>query len=120
MLLSQAHVHTGFEHRHFYTQKPLHTEAFTHTHKPLHTDTFTHTCLHTRTPLHTGIVTNRLYTQPLLHKEVFYTFSQKGLYAKTHEHTDAFQMPLRTAPLHVDSFTHGRFYTHRCLYKQTL
>ena len=58
-------THT-FTHKHFYTQTPLHTVAFTHTQTLLHTDTFTH---------------GNFYPQKLLHTHVFltHTLAQKCL-----------------------------------------
>ena len=58
----------------FYTQKLLHTEAFTHrgfyTQTPLHTDAFTYRPFYTQTLLHTEAFTHRsFYTQTLLHTE---------------------------------------------------
>ena len=92
----------------FYTQRLLHTEAFT-------TDAFTHSCTH-----------RRIYTDTFTHKH-FYThaFAQKLL------HTDAFtQTLLHTDPLahkyfqtqkrlHTDSFTDRHFDTQMLLHTGT-
>ena len=150
MLLSQAHVHTGFEHRHFYTQKPLHTEAFTHTHTNLYTQTlshthaFTHGLLYTQALLQTGFTHSRFYTKKfftLFHKKVF---TQRRM--NTQRFSDAFthssftrgqfhtrpllhtQMPLQTNTLTLlrkGGFTHKRFgtqtlFAHRCSWTKTL
>ena len=65
---TQTLLHTdAFTHRHIYTQTLLPTEAFTHTHAFLlhtHTHTFTHRGFYTQT------LTQRLYTQKLLHTHI--------------------------------------------------
>ena len=135
--------------KHFYAQKLLHTDAFTHksfyTQKLLHTDTFAHTqtLLHTRhfytqTLLHTGAFTYRqfytqtllrtvAFTQTLLHTKLLPTeaFTDRSFYAQTLLHRR----------FYTDTFTHRRFYTqtlltqtllhtgaftHRSVYTQTL
>ena len=91
-------------HRHFYTQKLLHTDGFTH---------------------------RRFYTQTLLHADAFYTrthaFTHKRVYTQTHWHTDAFthrrfytQMLFTHARMlsHTNAFTHRRFYTQTLLHKR--
>ena len=93
--------------KHFYTQKFLHTEAFTHksfhTQKLLQTDTFTH---------------RPFYAQTLVTRKSFYS-------TDSFLHTDAFtQTLLHTKLLPTEAFTYRRFYTHtllhRCFYTQTL
>ena len=111
-------------HKPFYTQRLLHTKAFTHNiDSLLHTNTFAHKRLYTETPLHTNPFTPKdfytqmhFYTQTLLYKCTFYT--QTSLHRNTRTHK-----PIYTQrPLHTDSFTRKNsrtnsfrpidFYTH--------
>ena len=86
----------------------LHTDTFTHKHfhrrvytqRLLHTDAFTHRHFYTQTLLQTGAFTRRcFYTQKLLHTD---TFTHKRFYTQT--------------LLHTDAFTHRRFYTQMLLH----
>ena len=68
----------------FYTQKLLHTDAFTHknfyTQKLLHTEAFTQTLLHTKL-LPTEAFTDRsFYTHTLLHTDAF---THRSFYTQT-------------------------------------
>ena len=116
--------------KHFYTQKLLHTDAFTHesfyTQKLLHTEAFTHKSFHTQKLLQTDTFTHRpfythrrLYTQKLLHTEAFthrrfYTdaFTHRHFYTQTLLHKHFYTQTL----LHADAFTHRRFYTQTLLH----
>ena len=86
----------AFTHKHFhrrvYTQKLLHTEAFTHRHfytqTLLHTGAFTRRCFYTQMLLHTDTFTHKRFcTQTLLYTDAF---THRGFYTQTLLHTDAF------------------------------
>ena len=90
-----AQVQDNSLHRkHFYTQKLLHTEAFTHknfhTQKLLHTDIFTQRRFYTQRLVHTDAFTHK----PLLHTKAF---THRPFYTQT--------------LLHTDTFTHRSFHT---------
>ena len=105
----------------FYTHRGFYTE------KPLHTG-----AVYTQKVLHREVFTLRsfctqtprsLYTQKLLHKEVF---TQRAFYTQTRLHTEAFtQRSLHTEELlHTKAFTHRKllhshrgFYTEKSLHK---
>ena len=128
---TQKLLHTdAFTHKSFYTQKLLHTAAFTHKsfhiQKLLQTDTFTHRPFYTQTLVHTDGFTHRhFYTQTLLHRR-FYTqsfYPQKLLQTEAFTHrrfyTDAFthRHSYTQTLLHTDTFNKD-FFTHRSFYTQ--
>ena len=84
----------------FYTQKLLHTDAFTqrrfYTQTLLHTEAFTHGSFYAQNVfLHTDTVTpRRFYTQKLLHTSAF---THRSFYTQT--------------LLHTTTFSHTDFYT---------
>ena len=116
------HTYT-FTHKSFYTQKLLHTVAFTqtlYTQTLLQTKAFTHRSLYTQTLLHTDTFTQtRLHADTFTHRR-FYT--QRLLHAQKLLHTDAFThrgFYTHRHFLHTDAFTHRRFYTKRLLHTHT-
>ena len=116
-LYTQKLLHTdAFTHKSFYTQKLLHTEAFTQ--KLSHTEAFTFRHFHTQALLHTDACAHgRFYTQALLHTEALHTdtFTPRRFYTQTLLHR---RLCTRTL-LHTDAFTHRRFYTQTVLHTNT-
>ena len=105
LLHADTCTHKHF-HRHVYTQRLLHTEAFTHRH------------FYTQTLLHTGAFTRRcFYTQKLLHTD---TFTHKRFCTQTLLYTDAFTHRgfYTQTLLHADAFTHTHFHTQRLLHTE--
>ena len=97
----------SFHRKRFYTQKLLHTDAFTQMHsytqKLLHTNTFTHRSFYTQTLLHRCTFAHKhFYTQTL--------FTQKHFYTQTRLHTKTF---------YTKAFTHRHFYTQKLLHTDT-
>ena len=109
--------------KHFYTQKLLHTEVFTHrrfcAQTLLHTETFTHKSFHTQKLLQTDTFTHRpFYTQTLVHTKVFTLRSlcTDAFYTKAFTHRRFYTQ----TPLHTDGLTHRHFDTeHTKAFKQT-
>ena len=132
-------LHTdAFTHKHFYTQRLLHTYAFAQTlshAETLHTDDFSHRYFYTQTLLHRRFYRNTFtrrdfYTQKLLHTEAFTllhadafthrrfytnTFTRRDFYTQTLLHTDTFY----TQKLDTDAFTHRHFHTQTLLHTNT-
>ena len=114
-------LHTkAFRHKSFYTQKLLHTVAFTQT--LLHTDAFTDKGFYSQKLVHTDAFTYRhfytdtftrrhVYTQTLLHTETF--TRTETFYTQTLLHTDAFTQRDFYTHTHTDAFTHRHFHTRR-------
>ena len=110
-----------FTHRGIYT-KVLHTDAAdasTHTsfwtQMPLHTEAFTQRRFDIYTPIHTELLdTCRLFfreSQKLWHREAF---TQRIVYTQKLLHTQAFPQKL----LHREAFTHRSFYTQTALHTE--
>ena len=107
----------AFTDKGFYSQKLVHTDAFTYRH--FYTDTFTRRHVYTQTLLHTETFTRtetfahrRFYTQRLLHTQTLFT--HRRFYTQTLLHTETFTHTHTETLLHTDTFTHGgnRGYWH--------
>ena len=115
-LFTASKIHTSLispnnsaRHKRFYTENPLHTDAFTYrclyTQAPLHTDAFTHRRFYTQAPILTDTLTHRrFYTQTFLHTG---SFTHRLVSTQTLLHTDAFTHTQMS--LHTDPFTHRCF-----------
>ena len=91
-LLGETVNYVAFTRRRFYTQKLLHTEAFTQT--LLHKEAFTHRRFYTKKLLRTDAFTHRrLHTHTV-------AFTHKRVYTQTHRHFCTQKL------LHTDAFTH--------------
>ena len=92
-----------------FTQTDLYTEAFTQKfftqmrQMLLHTEAFEHRCLYTKKHLPRDALT---YTR-LIHTEAF----RHRLFSENHRSFDT------EKPLHRESFTHRRFYTHKLFHR---
>ena len=129
---TQKLLHTdAFTHKSFYTQKLLHTEAFTHksfhTQKLLQTDTFTHRPFYTQTLVHTKAFTHRsfytdAFTQTLLHTKLLPTeaFTYRSFYTQTLLHRRFYTQTLLTKTLLTKTLLHTGAFTHRSVDTQTL
>ena len=111
-------------HRSFWTQMPLHTEAFTERrfdiHTPIHTEAFRHRLFSRESQKlwHREAFSQRIfYTQKLLHTS-FSTeaFTQRSFYAQELLHTDAFTH----RSLYTRRLLRTEAFTQRSLYTQTL
>ena len=135
-------MHTeAFTQRSLYTEELLHTKAFTHTgaftQRSLYTkELFTHRRFYTEKSLLYSFCTQTsrsLYTQKLLHKEVFTqiysfhtqtrlhaeAFTQRSLYTLHREllHTEAFtHSEIFTQTFHTEKLSHTEAFTQRSLY----
>ena len=105
-------------HRSFWTQMPLHTEAFTERrfdiYTPIHTEAFRHRLFSRESQKlwHRG-----LFTENLLHTEAFthtQAFPQKLLHREAFTHRSFYTQ----TPLHTEACTHGGFYAQKLLHRE--
>ena len=123
LLHTEAFTHRHFYTQHFYTQKLWHTDAFIHrgfyTQMLLHTNVF---LLHTHTLSHTQAFTHRhFYTQTLLHADAFthtHTFTHRGFYTQKLLRRGSYTQTFYTQKLlHTNAFAHRHFYPQTLLHK---
>ena len=109
---TQMLLHTdAFTDKGFYSQKLVHTDAFTY--RRFYTDTFTHRHFYTQKLLDTDTLTHRsFYTQRLLHTQTLFT--HRRFYTQTLLHTETFTHTHTQTLLYICTFTHGgnRGYWH--------